>query len=173
MSASTGTVVFITGLPSSGKSTFAERVLRALRERGDAACVLDGDAVRACLLPKLGYSAEERGRFYGTLARLAALLAGQGLFVLVPATANRAAHRDEARRLAPRFLEVWLDTPLEECARRDTKGLYAKARAGLAETVPGVTEEYEPPALPDLVVHAGGDDDAAKLLALLAREPAA
>jgi adenylylsulfate kinase len=170
MTSSTGMVVFITGLPSSGKSSFAERVARALRERGDATCVLDGDAVRACLLPKLGYSSEERGNFYATLARLAALLARQGLLVLVPATANRAAYRDEARRLAPRFLEAWVDTPLEECARRDTKGLYAKARAGTAETVPGVTETYEPPPTPDLVVHGGDDEGAAEeLLALLAR----
>lgn len=173
-STNTGTVVLITGLPSSGKSSFAERAVRALREHGDAACVLDGDAVRACLVPKVGYSAEERGHFYGTLARLAALLAQQGLIVLVPATAHRAAYRDEARRLAPHFVEVWVNTPLEECARRDAKGLYARARAGVAETVPGAGEVYEPPSAADVIAHGGEDEHAvARLLAQLVRAPRA
>src|SRR5689334_9261303 len=98
---SAGVVVFITGLPSAGKSTFAERAFAALRERGIPTCLLDGDAVRASLVPQPGYSAHERAEFYETLANLAALVAEQGLVALVAATAQRREFRDRARALAP------------------------------------------------------------------------
>ena len=107
-----GVVVWVTGLPSSGKST---------------------------------------------LARLAALLARQGLVILVPASSHRRAYRQAARRLAPRFLEVFVDVPLEECARRDAKGLYALARAGRAPNLPGAGAAYEPPLAPDVTARGGQD----------------
>jgi adenylylsulfate kinase len=155
-----GTVVWITGLPSAGKSTFAERVVRALGERQVSVCLLDGDAVRSCLVPALGFSPTERAAFYETLANLAALIARQGLVVLVAATAHRREFREKARSVAPRFVEVWLDTPLAECTLRDAKGLYEAARAGLAPSVPGVDEAYEQPLEPDVVAHGGLDDAA-------------
>ena len=153
-------VAWITGLPSSGKSTFAERAREALEARGVSACVLDGDAVRACLVPKVGYAPADRANFYLTLANLAALIARQGLLVLVPATANRREFRERARALAPAFVEIWVDTPLEECALRDTKGLYAAARAGTAHAVPGGDERYEPPANAEIIAHGGDDEEA-------------
>src|SRR5262249_17764033 len=100
-----GGVVWITGLPSAGKWTFAERWRNLLGAQGMVAPLLDGDAVRECLEPRLGYSAEARADFYGTLANLAALLARQGLVVIVAATANRRVFRERARALAPAFLE--------------------------------------------------------------------
>ncbi|HEY3497194.1 MAG TPA: adenylyl-sulfate kinase [Polyangiaceae bacterium] len=98
-----GVVVWITGLPSSGKSTFAEKTRDALAGSAIPACLLDGDAVRASLVPTPGYSPEERASFYETLARLAALIARQGFVVLVPATAHRRTFRD----LAERFVPTW------------------------------------------------------------------
>src|SRR5262249_2375634 len=96
-----GVVVWLTGLPRSGTPTLAEAVRAALAARGRATLVLDGDAVRAALVPSPGYDAAARDAFYATLARLAALAARQGLVVLVPATAHRRAYRDEARAVAP------------------------------------------------------------------------
>jgi adenylylsulfate kinase len=155
-----GVVVWITGLPSSGKSKLARRLAVELRQRGEAVCVLDGDAVRAALVPQHGYSPADRAAFYESLARLAALLAEQGLVTLVPATANRRQFRELARRLAPVFVEVWVDTPLDECKRRDKKGLYARSSAGLEQGVPGAGEEYEPPLAADVVVHGALDPTA-------------
>ncbi len=145
-----GLVAWFTGLPSSGKTTVAERVAERLRPTTPVA-VLDGDLVRSALVPKPGYDPEGRDAFYETLARLAALLAAQGLVVLVPATAHRRAFRSRARELAPRFLEVFVDTPLEECRRRDTKGLFAR-HDGTAAALPGAGLGYEAPEHPDVVV---------------------
>jgi adenylylsulfate kinase len=150
----TGTVVWFTGLPASGKTTLAERV----RERVGG-ILLDGDTLREVLGAR-GYAPDERDDFYRRLGALAALLAQQGHIVLVAATAPRRAHRDVARALAPRFFEVWVATPLVECERRDPKQLYARARAGDAPALPGIGAAYEPPPSPDLVA-SGGLDEAA------------
>ncbi len=166
-----GAVVWLTGLPASGKSTLASRLEERLRGLGRAAVVLDGDEVREALVPRPGYSPEERDAFYETLARLAALLARQGHPVLVAATAPRRAHRAAARALAPRFVEVFVDVPAEECARRDPKGLWAQARAGAAPTLPGAGAPYEPPEAPE--VRARGGEDGAAVEAVLARLPPA
>jgi len=155
-----GAVVWITGLPSSGKSTLATRIASRLRGADVPVAVLDGDQVRAALDPRPGYDPEARSRFYGTLARLAALLAKQGLVAVVAATAHRRAFRERARALAPRFVEVYVDVPVELCAARDTKGLYAAARRGSVTELPGVGSGFDRPAAPD-VVATGGEDAAA------------
>jgi adenylylsulfate kinase len=159
-----GVVVWFTGLPSAGKSLLARAVFATLKAREAPVCLLDGDEVRKALDPGLGYSAAERASFYETLARLAALLAAQGLLVLVPATAHRRAFRERARELAPAYLEVWVDTPLEECVRRDTKGLYQAQASGHASEVPGGDTEYEPPLAANLVAHGGMDAEAVTAL---------
>lgn len=141
-----GLVVWFTGPPSSGKSTLAAKVTGALH--GARVVTLDGDEVRAALRPVPGYSEAERDAFYETLARLAAVLARQGCVVLVPATAHLRRFRERARALAPAFVEVYVATPPEECRRRDTKGLYARAEANL----PGASVAYEVPEHPDLVI---------------------
>lgn len=152
-----GAVVWVTGLPAAGKSTLAARVASRARARGAPCAVLDSDDVRAALERPAGQGPAERDAFYAALAALAALLARQGLVVVVAATASRAAHRARARALAPRFVEVHVATPLETCEARDPRGLYAAARVGRAADVPGVDAAYEPPAHPD-VVATGGDD---------------
>ena len=141
-----GLVVWFTGLPSSGKTTLARETLHILRAAGETCCLLDGDEVRECLHPPLGYAPESRADFYETLASLAGLLSRQGLTVLVAATAHRRADRETGRRLADkRFMEVFVDTPLDVCEKRDSKGLYGKARAGEIQNFPGIHEAYDPP----------------------------
>lgn len=139
-----GLVVWFTGLPSSGKTTLARETLRLLRADDERCCLLDGDDVRECLHPPLGYGDESRTDFYKTLASLAALLTRQGLTVLVAATAHRRNDREMARELADaRYLEVFVDTPLEVCEQRDAKGLYRQARNGEIQNFPGIHEPYE------------------------------
>jgi adenylylsulfate kinase len=156
-----GAVVWITGLPGAGKSTFAARLRDACAASGRACALLDGDEVRAALVPSPGYGEADRERFQATLASLAALLARQGLVVAVAATTHRRAWRERARRMAPRFVEVWVATGATECARRDPKGLWACARAGEVAGLPGAGEEYEPPVAQE--VRAEGGEDAAAL----------
>jgi adenylylsulfate kinase len=155
-----GAVVWMTGPPSSGKSTLARAVQARLSATGRLALLLDGDEVRDALVPRPGYGPGERDAFYGTLARLAALLSRQGAVVLVAATAHRRAHRAAARALAPTFLEVFLDVPGDVCCARDAKGLYARARAGQAPDLPGAGVAFEPPESPEVVAR-GGEDPAA------------
>ncbi|MFO7181796.1 MAG: adenylyl-sulfate kinase [Pseudomonadota bacterium] len=157
---SRGVVIWITGLPSSGKSTFAAHLREQLVTLGVASCVLDSDAVRAALVPAPGYDEIARDHFYDTLARLAALLEAQGLIVVVPATAHRRAYRDRARRRVERWIEVFVDVPPEECRARDAKGLYAASAAGRVSALPGADIGYEPPLAPDVVARGGHDLDA-------------
>lgn len=160
---SAGPIVWLTGLPSSGKSTLAAGVAEALRRRGEPVLVLDGDAVRAALVPPPGYDDAARAGFYATLAQLAALGARQGLTVLVPATAHLRRFREAARAMAPgRFVEVFVDTDPSTCRTRDAKGLYAAAI--VAGTLPGAGATYEPPEHADVVVRPG-DEGVAKVLA--------
>lgn len=158
-----GSIVWITGLPSSGKSTLARALAAELERARVPVCTLDGDDVRNALVPTPGYSALERSDFYESLARLAALLADQGLVVLVPATAHRRVFRDRARRLFPDFLEVWVDTSVRDCLARDPKGLYAAA-ATRPNALPGMGIEYEAPEVPDVVAHGGADPNAVRSL---------
>ncbi|MEO7035300.1 MAG: adenylyl-sulfate kinase [Polyangiaceae bacterium] len=163
----TGIVVWFTGLPSSGKSRLAERVWGQLCAEAVPCCVLDGDRVRELIQPKSGYGERSRDDFYMTLGSLACELSRQGLVVLVPATASQQAYRDHARGFAPAFVEVWLDAGLEECRRRDAKGLYARFARGQVQGLPGEDEPYEIPAAPD--VRASGYEDDAAFEKLLSR----
>jgi adenylylsulfate kinase len=165
-----GVVVWITGLPSSGKSTFARAAVEEMTRHGTPVCTLDGDEVREALVGSFAYTPEGRAGFYESIARLAALLAAQGLVVVVPATAHRRAFRERAKALAPAFLEVLVDTPLEECARRDTKGLYQAQKAGRVTELPGADAPYEAPGAPDVVARGGHDSRAvAELLVRIGR----
>lgn len=144
--------LWLTGPPASGKSTIARALRELLLRRGVRAVVLESDALRAALTPDATYEPEERDRFYRSVAALAALLVGQGLPVIVDATAPRRAHRERLRRSVRDFLEVLVATPREICERRDPKGLYARAREGHAPHLPGATDVYEEPEKPDVVV---------------------
>jgi adenylylsulfate kinase len=152
-----GAVVWITGKPSAGKSTFARGVLEVLEQGGAPACMLDGDEVRAALQPPPGFDESARDAFYATLGNLAALLARQGLCVLVPATASRAAFRSRAKACAPAFLEVFVDVPQAEVEARDAKGLYRAVREGRVVGVPGADVPFEAPEKPDVTARGGRD----------------
>ena len=155
-----GVVVWFTGLPASGKTALAEAVKQRLRIQGTPCCILDGDTVRGALRPPMGYDPKDRENFYSTLGGIAAILAQEGLVVLVSATAPMQRHRDYGRRAAPAFVEVYVDTPLAECEKRDPKGLYKKARKGDLQFFPGVGAKYEAPAAPDVVARGGVGDEA-------------
>ncbi len=166
-----GWTVWLTGLPASGKTTIALQLQQALARRGETAIVLDSDAVRAVLTPAPRYSAAERDDFYARLTLLAGLLTAQGLNVIVAATANRRAHRDQARDILPRFIEIWVRCPLVVCRARDPKGLYAKASAGEIADFPGLDAPYEPPLHPDLIVDSGAQTPQAAVDCILASFP--
>ncbi len=155
-----GAVVWITGLPSAGKSALAERVWKHLVHDATPSVLLDGDAVRAALRPPPGYDEAARADFYETLANLAAMLARQGLVAIVPATAHRKAFREKARQVAPRFVEVYVNASAETCAARDAKGLYAAVREGKVAGLPGLDLAYEPPEAPEVIAFGGHDEDA-------------
>jgi adenylylsulfate kinase len=157
-----GGIVWFTGLPASGKSTLARRVHAHFVATGRTSVLLDGDELRN-VLDAHSYELADRERFYRSLAALAALLANQGLVVLVAATAPKRQDRERARAQVIGdgvFIEVWVKTPLSECAARDPKGLYARARRGNAKELPGVGVAYEPPLVPEVIADGGLDDTA-------------
>jgi adenylyl-sulfate kinase len=155
-----GATVWMTGLPASGKSTIAAGVEAHLLSEGRGAYVLDGDNLRHGLNGDLGFSAADRAENVRRTAEVSALLADAGVVVLValvsPYRADRAAARAAHDRRGLPFLEVWVATSLEECERRDPKGLYARARAGELTGLTGVDDPYEPPEAADVVVR--GDE---------------
>jgi len=170
-----GVTVWMTGLPASGKSTVAAAIeARALGERRSA-YVLDGDNLRHGLNGDLGFSAEDRAENVRRTAEVAALMADAGVLVLValvsPYRADRAGARAVHDRLRLPFLEVHVATSLEECERRDPKGLYARARAGELSHLTGVDDPYEPPLDADVVVDGSEplDEAVARLWAALPR----
>jgi adenylylsulfate kinase len=166
----TGAVVWITGLPASGKSTLAGKLATRLRAYRTPTLVLDSDDLHEVLIPRHGFDEAGRDAFYRTLAGLACLAARQGQVVIVPATANRRIWRDHARAHAPAFVEVFVATPPDECARRDPKGLYANAAA--RPRLPGVGVPYEAPAAPEVVAHGGEDARALEaIVEQLSRSP--
>ena len=149
--------IWVTGLPASGKSTIVKALAGALAARGVDVAVLESDVLRTVFTPHPRYDEEERNTFYRQLVYVGALLTKHGVPVIFDATANRRIYRDHARQQIPRFLEVYVDSPLEVCMRRDPKGIYRAGREGAAKMVPGLQDAYEPPANPDVV--ARGDSD--------------
>ncbi len=156
-SAKDGFAIWVTGLPASGKSTLVSALKTKLADRGFDAAVLESDVLRRIFTPHPRYDEDEREAFYRQMIFVGELLTQHGVPVIFDATANRRRYRDEARRRIPRFLEVYVDSPVETCIARDPKGIYRKAREGAANTVPGLQSIYEPPESPDLVVH--GDQE--------------
>ena len=151
-----GLTVWLTGLSGSGKSTIAVAVEAALLERGRHAYLLDGDNLRHGLNGNLGFSAADRAENVRRVGEVAKLLADAGTVTLVSLVSPYAADRDRVRaaheQAGLRFVEVFVDTPLEKCERRDPKGLYAKARAGELKGMTGIDDPYEPPAAPELTL---------------------
>jgi adenylyl-sulfate kinase len=149
-----GATVWFTGLPASGKSTVSAAVEARLIEERRPAYRLDGDNLRHGVCGDLGFSAEDRDRNVRRTAEVARLFADAGLIAIVsivsPYSAARAAARELHERDGLRFVEVFVNTPLEVCEQRDPKGLYARARAGELRGFTGVDDPYEPPREPDV-----------------------
>jgi adenylylsulfate kinase len=150
--------VWITGLPASGKSTIAAKLVDQLLDRGVDAAVLESDELRKILTPHPRYDPDERDLFYRQMVYVGALLTQHGVPVIFDATANRRLHRCWARQQIPKFVEAYVDCPLAICIARDPKGIYRRAREGKAETVPGLQAAYEAPEKPEIILH--GDRDA-------------
>ena len=157
------TVVWLTGLPGSGKSTIADAAVRKLHALGVHTYVLDGDNVRVGLNKDLGFTPEDRAENVRRVAEVAKLMRDAGMVVFVALVSPYRADRESARALFDdgEFHEVYIDTPVEVCAERDPKGLYAKAAAGTLPNMTGVGQGYEPPVNPDLILTGTGDLDAA------------
>jgi bifunctional enzyme CysN/CysC len=169
-----GATIWFTGLPASGKSTIAVAVERALVESGDVAYLLDGDNIRHGLSDDLGFSAGDRAENIRRVGHLTRLFADAGVVALASLVSPLKSDRETARALSDAaklpFMEVHVATSVEECERRDPKGLYAKARAGELKGLTGVDAPYEAPENPDLVLDTTGadiDDLVAQVIELL------
>lgn len=165
-----GGVVWLTGLPCSGKTTIAEAAQEALRR---PTIVLDGDAVRKSLCADLGFTPEERAENMRRIAATAKLLADQGFLVLCSVVSPSRAARAAVRELLPDMLEVYVKCPVSVCAGRDVKGMYAEALAGKRPHFTGIGAPYEAPENPAAVLETDRETlprTVSALLALLWRE---
>lgn len=153
-----GFTVFLTGLSGAGKSTIAEPLISALTASGREVSTLDGDVVREMLSSELTFSREHRDLNIRRIGWIAGELNRHGAAVVVAAIAPYDAAREEARALVEKhgtFVLVHVATPLEVTERRDVKGLYKRARAGEIEQFTGISDAYELPSNPDVVVDGG------------------
>ncbi len=150
-------VLWFTGLSGAGKSSIADALEQRLHERGVRTYILDGDNIRHGLNQDLGFSDDDRIENIRRVAEVAKLMVDAGIVVLTAFISPFRAERDMARRLMDEgeFVEIFVDTPLEEAERRDTKGLYAKARRGELPNFTGVGSDYEAPENPELHLRAG------------------
>ena len=144
-------VVWFTGLSGSGKSTISTWVAGELRRRGLKVESLDGDTIRD-IFPNTGFTKAERDAHIKRVGYLASKLEQNGVFVVASFVSPYRESRDFVRGLCRSFIEVHVATPLEECERRDVKGLYAKARRGEIRNFTGVDDPYEPPSAPEIVL---------------------
>ena len=165
-----GATVWFTGLSGSGKSTVATEVERLLLARRQPTYLLDGDNLRQGLNGDLGFSTADRDENVRRVSEVARLFADAGVVALVPLISPYRAGRDRGRALHVAaglpFIEVFVDTPIEECERRDPKGLYAKARAGELRNFTGIDDPYEPPVSPEVILRTT-DGSAAEQAALV------
>lgn len=147
-------LVWFTGLSGSGKSTLANALERALFERKVHTYLLDGDNVRAGLNKNLSFSPEDRTENIRRIAEVAKLMLDAGLVVLASFVSPYREDRENVKRIVGygNFVEIFVNTPIDECERRDVKGLYAKARAGEIKNFTGVSAPYEAPMVPDIEI---------------------
>jgi adenylylsulfate kinase len=144
-------VLWFTGLSGSGKSTIAVKVHQELLRRGVDVEYIDGDALRE-VFPNTGFTRAEREEHLRRTGYMASRLAAHGVTVVASFVSPYRESRDFVRRHCPGFLEIYVSTPLEECERRDVKGLYARARRGELRNFTGIDDPYEPPEHPELTL---------------------
>lgn len=152
MSPAEGFAVWITGLPASGKSTITRELMKKLDALGVPMVVLESDKMRKILTPQPTYSEKEREQFYRAIVLIGELITRSGMNVIFDATANQRSYRDYARSLIRRFVEVYVECPLEICMKRDPKGIYERATSGKTMTVPGIQASYELPLHPEITL---------------------
>lgn len=177
-----GFVLWFTGLPAAGKTTVANRVYQILKQRGLKVERLDGDIVREYLSRDLGFSKEDRDENIRRMGNLSKLLVRNGIGVIASFISPYRHHRDEIRKSlaelglnpdgkrGPKFIEVYVNCPLEICEARDPKGLYKKARKGEILNFTGISDIYEPPENPEITLETDKEsleDSVAKVLAYL------
>ena len=167
-----GCVVWLTGLSASGKSTIATELERLLFNRGSQVCMLDGDNIRHGLCADLGFSQEARTENIRRIGEVAKLLAGNGFICITAFISPYRADRQLARKIMPegRFIEVYINAPIEVCEARDPKGLYARARSNEIKNFTGISAPYEAPEHPELELRTdllGPDRCVAQILGYL------
>ncbi len=171
-----GITLWYTGLSGSGKTTCSEEVARQLRERGLKVEQLDGDVVRENLSKGLGFSREDRDTNIRRIGFVCDLLSRNDVIAIASAISPYRSTRDEVRAMHTNgntFIEVYVDCPVEECEKRDVKGLYAKARAGIIKEFTGVSDPYEPPVNPEITISTHKetlDESVGKVIGYLERK---
>ncbi|ALX11363.1 adenylyl-sulfate kinase [Burkholderia cepacia JBK9] len=157
--------LWLTGLSGAGKSTLSHEIAGQLRARNVPVCILDGDELRAGVSPDLGFTREDRTENCRRTAEIAKLLNRQGIVAIVALISPYEADRQRARDIigSNRFVEVYLKTDIATCSARDPKQLYAKAITGQTTQFTGISDPYEVPAAPDLIVDTGTLDIAASV----------
>ena len=170
---SAAAVLWFTGLSGSGKSTIASRVHRELEGRGVPAEYIDGDALRE-VFPNTGFTRAEREEHLRRTGYMASRLAAHGVTVIASLVSPYRESRAFVRKLCSEFIEIYVATPLEECERRDVKGLYARARRGEIRHFTGIDDPYEVPEHPELTLDTGAwsvDECVAKVLTRFGGQP--
>ena len=151
-----GFTLWFTGLSGAGKTTLAEIIERTLKQRGRRVELLDGDVVRTHLSKGLGFSREDRDINILRIGFVCRLLARNGVIAIASAISPYRQTRDQVRAMCDDFVEVYVDTPLEECRRRDVKGLYRRALTGQVSAFTGVSDPYEPPLAAEMTISTIG-----------------
>jgi len=162
-----GSVVWFTGLPCSGKSTLAHLLHESLKGQHVPSEIFDGDIVRQRLTKGLGFSKEDRMENVRRIAFVAHLLARHGVISIVAAISPYQEARDEIRKEVDNYVEVFVDCPLDVCQTRDVKGMYKKAQEGNIQHFTGVSDPYEVPTRPDLIVKTSLENQTESLSRIL------
>ncbi len=147
-------ILWFTGLSGSGKSTLSEAVYKELMKKDIKTERLDGDTVRD-IFPKTGFTKIERNEHIKRVGYLASRMEKNGIFVVASFVSPYKESREFVRDLCDNFIEIYISTPLEICEKRDTKGLYKKARNGEIENFTGVNDPYEEPQNPEITIDTG------------------
>jgi adenylylsulfate kinase len=163
-----GFTLWFTGLSGSGKSTLAHAVESEFRARGHRVELLDGDVVRTHLSKGLGFSREDRDTNILRIGYVCSLLSRNGVIAISAAISPYRDVRDHVRAEIGDFVEVYVNCPLEECIRRDVKGLYQQALDGQLRAFTGVSDPYEPPLAPEITIHTSEQSVAESVAHILA-----